>query len=358
MMDYSSLRSSIHTAVENYESYKSQSLRLRLDNISLETPTPSSPSKSHTKRGSLALSSLTSFGSSDVKNSAQTRPTNSRASSNESINRPTSQRSQSVNSPLTKPKRPAVDRRPSSPSFNQASLTSNNEFSSFIAVAVNYEAANYLVDLDFLLLVFDFMRSEHPHTSNNLGKHIKTRHSAKRKLWSRYTTEMQTLARSYTSGKPLPVPSTSSPFSGDSASTTTRAIKDRKLEIARLLGTLESSERTCAESVVSALSHLHAQAIKDIHSRYAMRDPINDKSTSIHLHNERVRVFNQLVKFVGDDLRRVERVMKRSAQQQQQQQQTDPSRKKDKRAGDGGGSGVVEAVESLCIEDYPPYGGK
>lgn len=334
MSQYASLQSSIRSAVESYESYKGQSLRLKLENVSLGTPEPTTV-KSHAKRSSIAKPIFSRADSSDAKN----RPPNLRLNSSASDSLP----SPRLDSPSYRSG--SNDRRPSSPSHRQTSRTS--EFENFIVVAESYEASNFLFDLDFLMVVLDFLRSEHPYTSNSLQKSIKARNNGKKKLWTQYTTEMQGLARAYTSGKPSPVPSATSPLSPVSAKSSAMAIRERRRDLTDLISKLESSERTCAESLLSAISHLHSQAVKDIHARYSMPDPINDKVTPVHKHNERVRVFNQLIKFVCEDLRRVEMLMKSSGHVQ------NAEKKKDKK-----GSGVVEAVESLCVEDYPPYGSK
>lgn len=338
MTDYSSLHSSINSAIENYESYKSQSLRLKLENISLGDASNKDvlPRKQHIKRASMAMPSFPRLGSSDGKDKDKSAPSNA--------SRPDlSSRRRTLQPPSS---RPELDKRPSSPAYG-ASSVSNDEFREFITVAENYEATNFLHDLDFLLLVVDFMRSEHPYTSNSLQKAIKGRHLSKRKLWTVYTSEMQGLARAYSSGKAVPVPPPSSPLSPTNIGVTRTSIRDRKAELRDTISKLENAERTCADSILSALSHLHSQAIKDIRVRYSLPDPINDKTTSVEKHNERVRVFNQLIQFVAEDLRRLEVIMKASGQSHVAE------KRKDKK-----GSGVVEAVESLQVEDYPPYGSK
>lgn len=335
MAQYESLQSSIRSAVESYESYKGQSLRLKLENVSLGSPGTTAEKSQANKSTITKSSSSTRTGAGDAKQ----RPPNLRIGNSAS---------ESLASPRLAPPshRPGGnDSRPSSPSGRQGGR--NSEFNDFVVVAESYEASNFLFDLDFLMVVLDFLRSEHPYTSNSLQKSIKARNNGKKKLWTQYTTEMQGLARAYASGKPSPVPNATSPLSPVSAKSSVMAIKERKRDIADLIAKLDSSERTCAESLLSAISHLHSQAVKDIHARYSMPDPINDKVTPVHKHNERVRVFNQLIKFVCEDLRRVEMVMKSSGHVQTAE------KRKDKK-----GSGVVEAVESLCVEDYPPYGSK
>lgn len=329
MADYSSLQSSIASAVESYENYKGQSLRLKLDGVSLSGSADDSPTKSHAKRASMAMPSLPRLGSSEGRPKFFGMRLNS---SEANVSRAGLDSSNQ-------------DHRPSSPSVRSSST--RREYEDFITVAENYETCNFLFDLDFLLVVLDFMRSQHPYTSSSLQKAIKSRQSAKKKLWTQYTSEMQGLARAYTSGKTVPIPPATSPLSPTNGPSARADVKERKAEIEQVSAKLEKSERTCAESVFSALRHLYAQAIKDIHDRYSLADPINDKVTSVQRHNERVRVFNQLIKFVSDDLRRIETAMKSSGQVH------NAEKRKDKK-----GSGVVEAVESLCIEDYPPYGSK
>lgn len=333
MADYSSLHSSIESAIENYESYKGQALRLKLDNISLNHTNANIATKSHAKRASMAAPTISRLGSSNGKDK-YTEP-------KENQTDPSAKR-HTLQPP---PTRSGSERRPPSPAYGASN--DNPEFSEFVRIAENYEAANFLHDLDFLQVVLDFMRSEHPYTSNSLQKAIKSRHTAKKKLWTTYTSEMQGLARAFSSQKPVPVPPTSSPLSPTKVGFTRTSIKEKTLELKELIQKLENAERTCADSVLSALTHLHSQAIKDIHVRYSLQDPINDKTTSVEKHNERVRVFNQLIKFVADDLRRLEMIMRASGQAHLSE------KRKDKR-----GSGVVEAVESLQVEDYPPYGNK
>ncbi|CCG84463.1 protein of unknown function [Taphrina deformans PYCC 5710] len=333
MANYASLQSSIDSAVEQYETYKSQSLRLKLDNVSLEKLSPvSSPTKSHAKRASLSIPILSRLGSSDGKPAS--RSSQPRTQGHDSD--PSSPLQSPFNATFT-----GSDRRPASASIH-ASSPAKKEFASFISVATDYETTNHILDLDFLLLVFDFMRIEHPYTSNSLQKSIKARNTAKKRLWNSYTAEMQGLARAYASGKPLPVSPGTAPLG--SSEDRRRELKDRKAEVTDTVSRLEAAERTCAESIVSATAHLYAQAIKDIHARYSMPDPINDKTTSVARHNERARVFNELIKFVSDDLHNLERVTKSST--------TTPLATQKKK----GSAGVVEAVNSLCVQDYPPYG--
>lgn len=333
MPDYSSLYSSINSAVENYENYKSQSISSRLNNVSLESTGESNVGKNHSKRASMAMPIMKRFGSSDGKEKTSS-PRESQVLST---------RRHTLQPPTNVPGND--DSRSSSPSHG--SYSDNSAFRDFIAIAENYEACNFLYDLDFLQTVLDFMQNEHPYTTNSLQKAIKARHATKRKLWVVYTNEMQGLARAFSSNKPVPIPSASSPLSPTNIGSTRSAIRDAKARLKETIARIDNSERTCAESILSALSHLHAQAIKDICIRYSMPDPINDKITSVEKHNERVRVFNQLIKFVADDLRRLDIIMKASASANL------ADKKKDKK-----GPGVVEAVESLQVDDYPPYGSK
>ena len=266
--DYSSLHQSITTAVQQYESYKSQYNDVVSDITVI-------PSHNHNRHKSTSAARL------DTSKSAW--------------------------------------------SSTQATESANTDFVPFSRTAGSYEDATYLIDLDFLVTTLHFLREEHPHSINSLQKAIKGRASEKRSLWQAYTREMQTLARAYTSGKPMPMNVNEKPE-------VKAMIKERRAQVAEVAAKLDSSERTCVESIFSALSLLHAQANKDIKERYAMPDPINDKVTSVRKHNERVKTYNQLIPFVTDDLRQLEKSFM--------------SKKR---------PGVVEAMDSLRVEDYPPY---
>lgn len=310
--DYSGLRASIADAVEHYEDYKSQSLSLARINVSAST---------------IDLAAVKKGGQSKQASNDKSRQDAGLVASDQSLR----QHSRSV----------PGDRAESHTAADNK-VTGSSGFATFIAVADNYENANYNIDLAFLITTLDFLRLEHPQTSNSLQKSMKVRHTEKRNLWFTYAKEMQGLARAYNAGRSLPVVTSISPLSSAGSSQVKLQIKERRLEISHSISKLDSQEKTCAESIFSALTHLHSQALKDAEARYSMTDPIHDKITPVFKHNERIRTFNQLVKFVTEDLRTIERSMPNTGDR--------ALSKKGKK-----GPGVFEAIQSLTIDEYPPY---
>ncbi|ORY84352.1 hypothetical protein BCR37DRAFT_391940 [Protomyces lactucae-debilis] len=329
MDQYAALRNSIYSAVQEYESYKSQSIDTKSPRLEQATNRPSS--------GLHGRPGLGSAGSSRNVSREQL-PTLSSLHASERQDRETS---------LPSPSLP--DRRDAgSPSPTRSAPAGG--FDEFLAAAESYESQTLLIDLLYLQGIVDFMRSEHPYTSNTLRKAMDARNKDKRKLWQIYTNEMQGLARAYSSGKPLPSPVTSSLRKQSARYDVLKVqIAECKKELRHTLLKLDKQEQTCAETVMDALVHLHRQAIMDARRRYAMADPIHDKTTPIEAHNERARVFNQIVKFVADDLRRIETLMRHTGGASGGHGV--PATGKDKKKG----AGVVEAVEALNLPDYPPF---
>jgi hypothetical protein len=325
MDQYAALRNSIHSAVQEYETYKSQSL---------DTKSPRLEGKQRPPSG-LFGRPVPGSGNSSRNASRDQLPTLSSLAANERHGR-----SDALPSPSLPDRRQA-----GSPSPTRSEPS--GDFEEFIAAAKSYESQTLLIDLLYLQGIVDFMRSEHPYTSNSLRKAIDTRQKDKRKLWHLYTNEMQGLARAHAAGKPLPSAATS-PLRKVSARYDVLKVNiaECKKELRHTILKLDKQEQTCAESVLDALLHLHKQSIADTRRRYAMPDPIHDKTTPIEAHNERARVFNQILQFVAGDLRRIETLMRHTAGGHGV-----AATGKDKKKG----AGVVEAVEALTLADYPPY---
>ncbi|BFZ55720.1 hypothetical protein PYCC9005_002761 [Savitreella phatthalungensis] len=198
----------------------------------------------------------------------------------------------------------------------QAKIPSDSAFAAFVVTAQTYEYRTFAVDLDFLRDVAG---------GSNVLKAIKTRDKLRRSLWKDYTADMQAMAvkfkrTGHTGVTPGLIPSTTQTSWHAAEQSASRA----KSDLRRALDSVSASERTCAETLADALGQMRRQAFEDINLRYDGPSPIEDKVTPVITHNHRIRAFNEVVKFVADDLR----------------QHNSPA---------------VGAVEALAVADYPPY---
>lgn len=328
MRDYSDLERRIGAAVDDYDRYKSQFL----DTCS-SAPTTASASSSFPASPVSGKFDRTTAPSAADRRPAPGRPRAAAAAaaaadSDDDQNDATSDtRGKPAAGHRLSSTRAALEARGDVPALSEAlrfQQESASPFLPFCVTAEVYELRTLAVDLAFLT---ELARCVASGEAGGVPKLAKRRRSERRAMWREYTASMGAMAMKYKK-KQLAVHGV--PLSGWKAAAADAADRLQDLKRALAADGVDSKARSCLQTAADGLGAMQKRAASDIHTRYAMQNPIDDKETPVVAHNARTAQFTQVARFVADDLRTG--------------------------SGSGGVHDVVAAgIESLIVGDYPPF---